>query len=79
VGVRINKHHDFYSKIYTRAGGQDSVEGMDLLLYALAAAELNNSDDELKDIWDDIRSEVSGNLKKLLKSYDIPADCSNAQ
>lgn len=78
VGVRINKHHDFYGKIYARAGGQDSVEGMDLLLYALAAAELNNSDDELKDMWEDIRSEVSGNLKKLLKSYDIPADSSNA-
>lgn len=77
VGVRINKHHDFYAKIYSQAGSQNSVEGIDLLLYALAAAEANNSDEELKDMWEDIHDEVSGNLKRLLKSYEIPVDSSN--
>lgn len=77
IGVRINKHHDFYTKIYSRAGSQNSIEGMDLLLYALSAAEANNSDDELKDIWEDIRDEVSMNLKRLLKSYDIPDHVEN--
>ena len=74
VGVRINKKHDFYAKIYSQAGSQNSIEGMDLLLFALASAETNNTDDELSVIWEDIRDEVSSNLKKLLRSYDLPAD-----
>ena len=79
IGVRINMHHDFYTKIYSQAGSQNSIEGMDLLLYALSAAEANNSDDELKDMWEDIREEVSGNLRRLLKSYEVPTDSSDEQ
>lgn len=79
IGVRINMHHDFYTKIYSQAGSQNSIEGMDLLLYALSAAEANNSDDELKDMWEDIREEVSGNLRRLLKSYEVPADSNEEQ
>ena len=48
IGVRINKHHDFYQKIYLRTAALgDAVEGIDFLLWAFAAAEQNNSDQEL--------------------------------
>jgi hypothetical protein len=45
---------------------------MDLLLWALAAAEQNNTDKELQALWEDMREEVSSNLRKLLRNTDLP-------
>ena len=73
IGVRINKHHDFFQKIYLRAAALgDTVDGIDFLLWAFAAAELNNSDPELASIFEDIREEISSNLRKLLKDTPAP-------
>lgn len=73
VGVRINKHHDFFQKIYLRAASLgDTIDGIDFLLWAFAAAELNNSDPELASIFEDIREEISSNLRKLLKDTPAP-------
>lgn len=75
AGVRINKHHDFYQKIYQRAAASGyAVEGMDLLLWAFATAEQNNISDELEPVFEDIRDEISTNLKKLLREVTIPDD-----
>ena len=74
-GVRINKHHDFYQKIYQRAASSGyAVEGMDLLLWAFAIAEQNNTNPELEPIFEDIRDEVSRNLKRLLRDVPLPDD-----
>lgn len=74
-GVRINKHHDFYQKIYLRAGASGySIQGMDLLLWAFAAAEIDFSNPEMQPIFEDIREVVSSNLKKLLRSVPMPTD-----
>lgn len=68
-GVLLNKHHDFYQKIYQRAAANGfAVEGMDLLLYAFAMAEQNNTDPELEPVFEDIREEISSNLRKLLRN-----------
>jgi hypothetical protein len=73
AGVRISKHHDFYQKIYQRAVGNGyTVEGMDLLLWAFATAEQNNSNEELESIFEDIRDEISNNLKRLLREVPLP-------
>jgi hypothetical protein len=45
---------------------------MDLLLWAFAIAEQNNITPELEPIFEDIRSEVSSNLKKLLRDVPLP-------
>ena len=72
-GVQLNKHHDFYQKIYQRAAANGyAVEGMDLLLYAFAMAEQNNTDPELEPIFEDIREEISANLRKLLRHMPDP-------
>lgn len=72
-GVQINKHHDFYQKIYQRAAANGyAVEGMDLLLWAFATAEQNNNNTELHPIFEDIRMEISNNLKKLLRNMPDP-------
>ncbi|KGM06943.1 hypothetical protein LP43_1438 [Methylophaga thiooxydans] len=73
TGVHLNKFHDFYTKIYSQSNSALSLEGLDLLLWALAAAEHKNTDPELKIMWEDIRDEVSSNLRKLLRSIDIPS------
>jgi hypothetical protein len=73
AGVRINKHHDFYQKIYQRAAASGyAVEGMDLLLWAFATAEQNNTNAELEPIFEDIREEISSNLKRLLREVPLP-------
>lgn len=72
--VLLNKHHDFYQKIYLRATSSGyAVEGMDLLLWAFAIAEQNNTNAELDPIFRDIREEVSSNLRKLLRDVPIPS------
>ena len=71
--VLLNKHHDFYQKIYKRAAANGfAVEGMDLLLWAFAVAEQNNTNEELEPIFEDIRNEISNNLRKLLRHVSDP-------
>ena len=73
--VHLNKHHDFYQKIYLRAQSNGySLQGMDLLLWALAVAEMDNSNEEVVPILEDIRDLVSSNLKKLLRDITLPDD-----
>lgn len=73
TGVRINKNHDFYQKIYLRARSSGySVQGMDLLLWALSVAEVNYSDDKMQSVFEDLREEVSSNLRKLLREVELP-------
>lgn len=73
AAVRINRHHDFYQKIYQRARKSGyAVQGMDLLLWAFAVAEQNNTNEELDKVFEDLRDEVSGNLRKLLRDLDVP-------
>ena len=71
--VLLNKHHDFYHKIYQRAAPNGyAVEGMDLLLWAFSAAEQNNTNDELEPIFEELRMEISNNLRKLLRNLPDP-------
>lgn len=71
--VLLNMHHDFYQKIYQRAAANGyAVEGMDLLLWAFAVAEQNNTNEELEPIFEDIRTEISNNLRKLLRKVPDP-------
>ena len=71
--VLLNRHHDFYQKIYKRAAANGyAVDGMDLLLWAFAVAEQNNINEELAPIFEDIRSEISANLRKLLRNMPEP-------
>ncbi|MEP2683825.1 MAG: ATP-binding protein [Sulfitobacter sp.] len=74
-GVEINRHHDFYQKVYLRAGsGGYAVQGMDLLLWAFAVAEIEYSNDEMAPIFTDIREIVSSNLRKLLRTVPMPGE-----
>lgn len=74
-GVQINKHHEFYQKVYLRAGsGGYAVQGMDLLLWAFTMAELEYANEEMGPIFTDMREVVSSNLRKLLRNVPMPGD-----
>ncbi len=73
VAARINKHHEFYTKVYSKSGG-DVVDGIDFLIWSLASAEASHTTKEMKAFWDDVRAVVSRNLRTLLQDYDIPTN-----
>ncbi len=77
--MRLNKHHDFYSKIYLRSSSQSAIEGIDFLLWAISTAEYNNTNPELRPIFEDMRAEISANLKKLLSEVPMPDEIELAE
>lgn len=71
--VRINKAHPYYQKIYFPVLGESVlVTGMDALLWALAETELNLYNDATRDLYEDIRYQVSRALKKLVADLPDP-------
>ncbi|MDC1076327.1 ATP-binding protein [Litorivicinus sp.] len=73
TGVRLNKHHDFYRKVYQRLSqNRHAVDAMDYLFWAISAAEMNNRNDDLTETFEDLRSIISSNLRKLLRDVDMP-------
>ena len=71
--VRINKSHPYYQKIYFPVLEQSvMVTGMDALLWALSETELNLYNDATKDLYEDIRYQVSRALKKLVADLPDP-------
>ena len=77
IVVLLNQHHDFYSKIYQSAS-TGTATGIDLLIWSIVNAEYNNATDELTRVFEDLRDEISMNLKKLLHDFDI-ADLTHSE
>ncbi len=72
--VRINSNHEWVRRAYS-AHQQGSAERMalDFLLYALATAELNNTDEELRKEFGQFRVEVARNLARLAEELPEPS------
>lgn len=71
--VLINKNHPYYQKIYYPVLQQSVlVTGMDALLWALAEAELSTFNDETRELYEEIRIQVSRVLKKLVADLPEP-------
>ena len=71
--VLINKSHPYYQKIYYPVLGESVlITGMDALLWAMAETELNLYNDATKDLYEDIRFQVSRALKKLVADLPEP-------
>ena len=70
-GVQINTGHPYYSKVYLPNLSEGViVQGMDALLWGLCISEMNCVSDDNKRMFEDLRFEVSRNLKKLVE--DLP-------
>ena len=74
-GVLLNTGHPYYSKAYL-PNKENSVviQALDFLLWSLAQAEFNNVNDENKDAFEELRIEVSRNLKKLVADLPDPIE-----
>jgi hypothetical protein len=71
--VNINRGHPYYSKVYVPNLSQGvTIQGMDALLWGLSVAELNCVSDETKSVFEELRYEVSRNLKKLVEDLPEP-------
>lgn len=71
--VQINTRHDYYQKIYLPLQGRkDAVIGMDSLLWALAEAEHGTYNERVKEVYEDIRLQVSSALRKLIRDLPEP-------
>lgn len=73
--VRINTGHPYYHKVYVPNLAQGvTVQGMDSLLWALCAAELNAVSDQTRNQFSEIRFEVSRLLRALVSDLPEPQD-----
>jgi hypothetical protein len=71
--VNINVGHPYYSKVYVpNLAAGVTVQGMDALMWGLSVAELNCISDATKSIFEELRYEVSRNLKKLVEDLPDP-------
>ena len=73
--VRINTLHPYYHKVYV-PNLRDSVtiQGLDSLLWALCVAELSTTTDLTKELFGDMRFEISRILRKLVEGLPEPAE-----
>lgn len=75
LGVRINTSHEYYSKIYMPNINEGvTIQGMDSLLWGLGVAEMNCYSETTRDAFEELRYEVSRNLKKLVKDLPDPPE-----
>lgn len=75
LGVRINKSHAFYEKVYlpNRESGT-TIQALDSLLWALANAEFSSTTGPMKDTFEDIRIDVSKALRRLVEDLPDPKE-----
>lgn len=71
--VLINTRHEYYQKIYYPLHSKNiAVIGMDALLWALAEAEHGTYNERVKEVYEDIRLQVSTALRKLIRDLPEP-------
>ena len=74
ITVRVNTDHEWVRRAYlVHSQGSPERMSLDFLLYALSAAELNNTDESLRKEFEQFRSEVSRNLARLATELPEPS------
>jgi hypothetical protein len=68
IGVQISTSHEWFTRAYAPHGPDSQVaKALDMLLWALANAEMNNVKPEFEGELEEFRIEVSRNLRELAK------------
>ncbi|MEW1921888.1 ATP-binding protein [Pseudarthrobacter oxydans] len=71
--VELNAGHDWYQKAYLPVASNSTiVQAIEFLFYALAQAELDATNAESQETFEEIRIDVSRNLRKLVKDLPYP-------
>jgi hypothetical protein len=73
--VLINKSHPFFTKVYLpNLQSGVTIQALDSLLWALANAEFDHTQDSTKEIFQDMRFHVSRTLYKLCEGLPEPEE-----
>lgn len=71
IGVRLNKTHPYYQKVYLANQEKPAtIQALDSLLWALSTAELNVTDDTIRRTFSTMRYDISRTLRLLVE--DLP-------
>lgn len=71
--VELNAGHDWYQKAYLPvASNSTMVQAIEFLFYAMAQAELDSTDEGSQEMFDEMRVDISRNLRKLVKDLPSP-------
>lgn len=73
IQVSVNAGHDWYRKAYIpNSMNSPLAQSIEFLFYALALAEINNTNQDLDTVFEEFRVEVSRNLRRLVKDLPEP-------
>lgn len=71
--VELNTGHEWYQKAYLPVASNSTiVQAIEFLFYALAQAELDNTNADSQEMFEEVRVDVSRNLRKLVKDLPQP-------
>lgn len=71
--VELNVGHDWYQKAYLPIASNSTLtQAIEFLFYAMAQAELDATDADTQEMFEEIRVDVSRNLRKLVKDLPFP-------
>ncbi|MEW1810467.1 ATP-binding protein [Pseudarthrobacter phenanthrenivorans] len=71
--VELNTGHDWYQKAYLPiASNSTIVQAIEFLFYAMAQAELDWTNEDTQEMFEEVRVDVSRNLRKLVKDLPLP-------
>lgn len=77
--VELNAGHDWYQKAYLPvASNSTMVQAIEFLFYAMAQAELDSTDADSQAMFDDMRVDISRNLRTLVKDLPSPKTTDDA-
>lgn len=66
TALALNAHHEFYKRVYLPASHNEvGKKAMDLLLWSIMNAETNTTNDQNRQLFEDLRYEMSRTLRRL--------------
>ncbi|WP_461163584.1 ATP-binding protein [Arthrobacter sp. R4-81] len=71
--VELNAGHDWYQKAYLPVASNSTMaQAIEFLFYAMAQAELDATNADSQEMFEEIRVDISRNLRKLVKDLPSP-------
>lgn len=71
--VELNTGHDWYQKAYLPVASNSTMaQAIEFLFYAIAQAELDATNSDSQEMLEEIRVDISRNLRKLVKDLPSP-------
>ena len=77
--VELNTGHDWYQKAYLPVASNSTMaQAIEFLFYAMAQAELDATNADSQEMFEEVRVDISRNLRKLVKDLPSPKTSDDA-